>query len=152
MSSDKLVVNDGAGSYQTFSRNNGRPNPAQTSFRDSVGDIALSFRDSLQNSLSFGGSMVSVRDMGGQSSIPKSTANLIKNLVGAGVLALPAGLYVDIVCAIECLSTFSSSKLVIFCIQSILCKYTISCCQCDLLARGHGDCVWLFLSADCQDM
>ena len=46
---------------------------------------------SIHNSLSFGGRQVSVRVLGGNSTISKSSFNLIKNLVGAGVLALPSG-------------------------------------------------------------
>ncbi|CAJ1955189.1 unnamed protein product [Cylindrotheca closterium] len=102
MSSSILVVNDGmdqqsgldtSTSYQTFGRNSGRRHLSQSSsFGDSAGGMARSLTESLRNSLSYDGERVSIRDMGGQSSIPKSTANLIKNLVGAGVLALPAGL------------------------------------------------------------
>ena len=54
------------------------------------GSIRESLRDSLLN-VSGGGSKCSVRDLQGQSTILKSSFNLIKNLVGAGVLALPSG-------------------------------------------------------------
>ena len=54
------------------------------------GSIRESLRDSLLN-VSGGGSKCSVRDLQGQSTIFKSSFNLIKNLVGAGVLALPSG-------------------------------------------------------------
>jgi hypothetical protein len=61
------------------------------SFGDSVGSISKSMRDGLRRSLVFSGSNVSIRELGGHSTIPKSTFNLIKNLVGAGVLSLPNG-------------------------------------------------------------
>jgi hypothetical protein len=85
------VPSSGPTRYQTFDPNAARPNSVRTSFRDSMGYIGLSGLDSIRNSLSFGGKRVSVRDLGGKSTISKSSANLIKNLVGAGVLALPAG-------------------------------------------------------------
>ena len=55
-----------------------------------TGSIRESLRDSLLN-VSGGGLKCSVRDLQGQSTILKSSFNLIKNLVGAGVLALPSG-------------------------------------------------------------
>jgi hypothetical protein len=61
------------------------------SFGDSVGSLSKSIRDGLRRSLVLSGSNVSIREIGGNSTIPKSTFNLIKNLVGAGVLALPNG-------------------------------------------------------------
>jgi hypothetical protein len=61
------------------------------SFGDSVGSISKSMRDGIRRSLVFSGSNVSIRELGGHSTIPKSTFNLIKNLVGAGVLSLPNG-------------------------------------------------------------
>ena len=68
----------------------GRSSMAE-SLRDSIALIGASARDGIYNSLRFGGSRVSVRDLGGSSTISKSSFNLIKNLVGAGVLALPSG-------------------------------------------------------------
>ena len=69
---------------------------SRLSFRNSIASISHlsgSVRGSLRNSLIgiSGGSKCSVRDLGGQSTISKSSFNLIKNLVGAGVLALPSG-------------------------------------------------------------
>lgn len=62
-----------------------------TSTRSSIANLGMSTRDGIRNSLVFGGSRVSVRDLGGHSTIAKSSFNLVKNLVGAGVLALPSG-------------------------------------------------------------
>ena len=61
------------------------------SFGDSVGSLSKSMRDGIRRSLVFSGSNVSIRELGGHSTLPKSTFNLIKNLVGAGVLSLPNG-------------------------------------------------------------
>jgi hypothetical protein len=61
------------------------------SFRDSISSLGLSTRNGIRNSLRFGGKPASIRDLGGSSTIAKSSFNLIKNLVGAGVLALPSG-------------------------------------------------------------
>ena len=61
------------------------------SIRNSIVGIGSLTRDSIRNSLHYGGKQVSVRDLGGTSTISKSSFNLIKNLVGAGVLALPSG-------------------------------------------------------------
>jgi hypothetical protein len=61
------------------------------SFRDSFRHLGSSTRNSIRESLRYGGRRVSIRDLGGSSTIPNSSFNLIKNLVGAGVLALPSG-------------------------------------------------------------
>lgn len=61
------------------------------SVRDSISSTSANVRDSIRNSLTFGGPNVSIRQLGGSSTIAKSSFNLIKNLVGAGVLALPSG-------------------------------------------------------------
>ena len=65
------------------------------SFRDvmsSAGSISSSVRDMIVDSaLTHPGKPVSVRTLGGQSTILRSSFTLIKNLVGAGVLALPSG-------------------------------------------------------------
>lgn len=60
-------------------------------FRDSIGYIGQSAGHSIRDGLSFGGQRVSSRDIGGRSSTFKSSMNLIKSVVAAGVLALPAG-------------------------------------------------------------
>jgi hypothetical protein len=80
-------VEDGSsGSFRSHRSRSG-------SFGDSVGSLSKSMRDGIRRSLvlSSGGSNVSIRELGGHSTIAKSTFNLIKNLVGAGVLALPNG-------------------------------------------------------------
>ena len=61
------------------------------SLGDSIASITSSVRDGIQESLNFSGNNCSIRELGGHSTISKSTFNLIKNLVGAGVLALPSG-------------------------------------------------------------
>mmetsp|Transcript_40699 Transcript_40699/g.85505 ORF Transcript_40699/g.85505 Transcript_40699/m.85505 type:complete len:482 (-) Transcript_40699:249-1694(-) len=78
--------------YRTFgSKNDSTRGSRQASLRDSMRQLGRSARNSIQDSLRFGGRQVSVRDLGGTSTITKSSFNLIKNIVGAGVLALPAG-------------------------------------------------------------
>ena len=63
---------------------------------DSLASIGTSMRNGLRGSLVFSGSNCSIRELGGNSTISKSTFNLIKNLVGAGVLSLPSGVCVTI--------------------------------------------------------
>jgi len=50
-----------------------------------------SVRDTISTALNFGGSPCSVRDVGGKATIPNEVLNLVKNIVGAGALALPSG-------------------------------------------------------------
>eukprot|EP00980_Cylindrotheca_fusiformis_P008082 scaffold1722_cov120-Cylindrotheca_fusiformis.AAC.12 len=81
----------GSERYHTFNREDAISNMERNSFRDSLAMIGLSARGSVRSSLNFGGKRVSSRDIGGKSTIFNSSANLIKNIVGAGVLALPSG-------------------------------------------------------------
>jgi hypothetical protein len=65
---------------------------SRRSLGDSMASFSSSVRCGLRDSLVFsGGSRCSIRDLSGNSTISKSSFNLIKNLVGAGVLALPSG-------------------------------------------------------------
>jgi hypothetical protein len=58
----------------------------------SAGSVSSSVRDIIvDGALNHPGKPVSVRTLGGQSTILRSSFTLIKNLVGAGVLALPSG-------------------------------------------------------------
>ena len=50
-----------------------------------------SVRDTISTAFHFGGSPCSVRDVGGTATIPNEVLNLVKNIVGAGALALPSG-------------------------------------------------------------
>ena len=61
------------------------------SIRDSMTSLGASIQDEIHHGLHFGGENVSIRQLGGTSTITKSSINLMKNLVGAGVLALPSG-------------------------------------------------------------
>lgn len=54
-------------------------------FRDSVWSFSYSY-------FSLPGEPCSVRDVGGTASIPTQVLNLAKNIIGAGVLALPSGI------------------------------------------------------------
>ena len=65
------------------------------SIRDSSGNlIRTSVRLTRQSiTLSFGGRQCSVRMVGGTASIPTEFFNLVKNLVGAGMLAIPVSSY-----------------------------------------------------------
>jgi hypothetical protein len=65
---------------------------SRRSLGDSMASLSSSLRGGLRDSLVFsGGSRCSIRDLSGNSTMSKSSFNLIKNLVGAGVLALPSG-------------------------------------------------------------
>ena len=59
-------------------------NHVRQSIRNSAGTL---LRQSV--TLSFGGRQCSVRDSGGTATIPTEFFNLVKNLVGAGMLAIP---------------------------------------------------------------
>lgn len=50
-----------------------------------------SVRETVNSVFSFAGSPCSVRDVGGTATIPNEILNLVKNIVGAGALALPGG-------------------------------------------------------------
>eukprot|EP00934_Nitzschia_sp_Nitz4_P005942 Nitzschia sp. Nitz4//scaffold16_size188269//49272//50926//NITZ4_001782-RA/size188269-augustus-gene-0.75-mRNA-1//1//CDS//3329538490//5932//frame0 len=56
-----------------------------------VNSVGSSVRESVHRGLHYGGENVSIIQMEGDSTITNSSFNLIKNLVGAGVLALPSG-------------------------------------------------------------
>jgi hypothetical protein len=66
-------------------------NSIAASIGSSVASLGRSVRDEIHHGLHFGGENVSLRQLGGTSTITSSSANLIKNLVGAGVFALPSG-------------------------------------------------------------
>ncbi len=61
------------------------------SIRNSISSIGASIQDEIHQGLRFGGENVSLRQLGGTSTIAKSSINLTKNIIGAGVLALPSG-------------------------------------------------------------
>ena len=81
------------------------PHPRHQSFRDSLvfpleamhdllgDDFRRSTGNLLRQSvtLSFGGRQCSIRALGGTATITNEFFNLVKNLVGAGMLALPSG-------------------------------------------------------------
>lgn len=50
-----------------------------------------SVRDTISKAFQFGGSPSSVRDVPGTATVPNEILNLVKNIVGAGALALPSG-------------------------------------------------------------
>jgi hypothetical protein len=61
------------------------------SLSSSLGSLGASLRDGIHERLRYSGQNVSIHQMGGHSTIPNSSINLIKNLVGSGVFALPSG-------------------------------------------------------------
>ena len=99
MSASRPVFNDDFDhqtAYQTF----GEQEPLESSFLRNASIqgispcVGTSLRNSIRDSLlSYGGRRVSIRDLGGRSSLFCCSTNLVKNLVGAGVLALPSGVY-----------------------------------------------------------
>jgi amino acid permease len=64
----------------------------QQSQRQSLRSVRESVRMLIHASLVFDGAACSVRDFGGNATIPSEVANLTKNVIGAGVLSLSGGI------------------------------------------------------------
>jgi hypothetical protein len=60
--------------------------------RSSSSGLGESVRLIVNSSLVFDGKACSVRDMGGQATIPSEVANIAKNLIGGGVFSLSGGM------------------------------------------------------------
>lgn len=86
---------DGGATLLNFSSSSRQSGSLRASFVEHLRGMNSSIRDSAGNlirqsvTLSFGGRQCSIRDVGGTASIGTEFFNLVKNLVGAGMLAIP---------------------------------------------------------------
>lgn len=72
----------------------GRSASSNASLKSLVESVGSSVRDGVERTLHFGGKNVALGRTEGNSTVAKSSVNLIKNVVGAGVLTLPSGVCV----------------------------------------------------------